>query len=126
MLEDSSGGAYNWRIMYFAPDWDSLDDVWNAAFEAFGQDERAWTETLRMIEARDDAIWRVGAMPRPLAGHDAVLLAVNVGRDSPVRHGRGVLDAAIRRDVFSRGRRRIPVRPPTRIRGSVFAGDTRQ
>lgn len=57
VLEHAHGGPHNWKIMLFAPDWDSLDDAWNASFEAFARDEAAWMDALRMIEAHDDAIW---------------------------------------------------------------------
>lgn len=57
VLGHAHGGPYNWRIMLFAPGWDSLDDAWEGFFRAFGQDEDAWMKVLRMIEAHDDAIW---------------------------------------------------------------------
>lgn len=56
-LEHLHGGPYNWQMILFAPDWDSLDDVWNAAFQAFGEQEARFTETLGMIRAHDDGIW---------------------------------------------------------------------
>lgn len=57
VLEHAHGGPHNWKIMLFAPDWDSLDDAWNAFFEAFARDEAAWMDALRTIESHDDSIW---------------------------------------------------------------------
>lgn len=34
-----------------------MDDVWNAVFQTFGQDEAAWQEALGMIRGHTDAIW---------------------------------------------------------------------
>lgn len=62
-LEHAHGGPYNWQIILFAPNWDSLDDVWNTAFEAFGANEARFAEIAGMIQAHDDAIWIGASLP---------------------------------------------------------------
>lgn len=66
VLEHLHGGPYNWKIIYFAPEWDSLDDVWNTVFDAFGEDEAAWQEALGMIRGHTDAIWAPASPPEAM------------------------------------------------------------
>lgn len=62
-LEHLHGGPYNWQIILFAPAWDTLDDVWDRTFEAFGQHEERFDEILGMIRGHDDAIWLEASLP---------------------------------------------------------------
>lgn len=62
-LEHAHGGPYNWQIILFAPNWDALDNVWDTAFEAFGEHEMRFSEVVGMIQGHDDAIWVPASMP---------------------------------------------------------------
>jgi hypothetical protein len=48
------GGPNNWKLALLHSEWDNIDDVWNATFEALGEEMNA---LLGMIESHYDHIW---------------------------------------------------------------------
>jgi hypothetical protein len=59
----NTGGRYNWKVLYFFEEWDTIDDFFESVLPRIMGDAALWSRMGGMIQAHDDIIWT--SVPNP-------------------------------------------------------------